>query len=90
MLISYTCFAEALQHWESSRVSMVVCTSPLLTLALSHPASLMWPNRIMPDNLNVLGMFGAAVVVSGSMLCSFGGQRSNHQESFSNQESCSE
>lgn len=87
MLISCTCFAEALQHWESSRVSMVVCTSPLLTLALSHPASLIWPGRIMPDNLNVLGVSGAIVVVSGSMLCAFGGQRSDNQESSSNQES---
>lgn len=90
MLISYTCFAEALQHWESSRVSMVVCTSPLLTLALSHPASLIWPGRIMPDNLNVLGLVGAIVVVSGSMLCSFGGRRSNSRKTPRNEESCSD
>lgn len=89
MLISYTCFAEALQHWESSRVSMVVCTSPLLTLALSHPASLIWPGRIMPDNLNILGVSGAIVVVSGSMLCAFGGQRTDRQKQTSNQESFS-
>lgn len=75
MLISYTCFAEALQHWESSRVSTVVCTIPLLTLALSHVAASFWPDRIMPDNFNLLGLFGAAVVVLGSMLCSFGGHR---------------
>lgn len=87
MLISYTCFAEALQHWESSRVSMVICTSPLLTLAMSHPAALIWPDRIMPDNLNLPGFLGAMVVVSGSMLCSFGGQRSDDQDISSNQES---
>lgn len=86
MLISYTCFAEALQHWESSRVSMVVCTSPLVTLALSHPAALIWPGRIMPDNLNTVGLIGAMVVVSGSMLCSFGGQRSGSQEMTTDQE----
>lgn len=75
MLISYTRFAEALQYWKSSRVSMVVCTSPLLTLAMSHSASLIWSGRIMPDHLNVLGLSGALVVVSGSMLCSFSGRR---------------
>lgn len=75
MLISYTCFAEALQHWESSRVSTVICTSPLLTLALSHVAATFWPGRIMADDINLIGLFGAVIVVAGSMLCSFGGQR---------------
>lgn len=88
MLISYTCFAEALQHWESSRVSMVVCTSPLLTLALSHVAASVWPGRIMSDDLNILGLAGAMVVVSGSMLCSFGGCRSGHPEVVRKQNSC--
>ena len=75
MLISYTCFAEALQHWESSRVSTVVCTSPLLTLAWSYVAATVWPGRIMPDQINTIGLLGAVVVVTGSMLCSFGGRQ---------------
>ena len=77
-LIGYGCFAEALQHWEASRVSTVICTTPLLTLVLSHPAHRIWPDQILADDLTALGIFGAVLVVSGSMLAALGG-RPNRQ-----------
>lgn len=75
VLVGYGCFAEALEHWEASRVSAVVCTTPLLTLILTHPAHLLWPDRIMPDNLNTPGLCGAVLTVAGSMLSALGGHR---------------
>ncbi len=81
VLIGYGCFAEALQHWEASRVSTVVCTTPLLTLALSHPAHAIWPERIMPDDMNAIGLVGAMLVVAGSMLAALGGRQGNDVES---------
>ena len=75
VLIGYGCFAEALRHWEASRVSMVICTTPLLTLALSHPAHVIWPEQIMPENMNVAGWVGALLVVGGSVLAAFGGRK---------------
>ena len=74
-LIGYGCFAEALQHWEASRVSTVICTTPLLTLALSQPAHAIWPDRIMIEDLNTIGLLGAVLVVTGSMLAALGGRQ---------------
>ena len=76
-LVGYGCFAESLQHWEASRVSTVICTTPLLTLALSRPAQAFWPDRIMTDDLNAIGLLGAVLVVTGSMLAAVGGRQRN-------------
>ena len=73
-LIGYGCFAEALQHWEASRVSTVVCVTPLLTLGLSYPAHLVWPDHILPEELPPIGIVGAVLVVAGSMAAALGGQ----------------
>ena len=80
VLIGYGCFAEALRHWEASRVSTVICTTPLLTLALSHPAHAIWPDRIMPNDMNTIGLSGAVLVVAGSMLAAVGGRKPNSLE----------
>lgn len=77
VLIGYGCFAEALRHWEASRVSTVICTTPLLTLMLSHPAHTIWPDHIMPDNMNPIGVIGALLVVAGSMLAALAGRELN-------------
>ena len=77
VLIGYGCFAEALRHWEASRVSTVICTTPLLTLASSHPAHAIWPDRIMPDDINAIGLIGALLVVAGAMLAALGGRQQN-------------
>ena len=74
-LVGYGCFAEALEHWEASRISTVVCTTPLLSLILSHFAHSIWPQQVMSDDLNVLGVGGAILVVAGSMLAALGGRR---------------
>ena len=81
VVIGYGCFAEALQHWEASRVSTVVCTTPLLTLAMSHPAHAIWPERIMPDDMNAIGLIGAMLVVAGSMLAALGGRQGDNVKS---------
>lgn len=80
VLIGYGCFAEALRHWEASRVSTVICTTPLFTLAFSHPAHTIWPDRILPDDMNAVGLIGASLVVAGLMLAALGGRQPNAVE----------
>ena len=73
-LIAYGAFAEALDHWEASRVSAVLAITPLLTLAWM---ALLAPmiSSIEPEPLNQLSLIGAALVVGGSMLMSIAGRR---------------
>ena len=66
-VIAYGCFAEALEHWEVSRVSAVVTIAPLVTLAGMHAASRLWPDRLAAEGLTWPSVVGALVVVAGAM-----------------------
>jgi len=68
-LIAYGSFAEALDHWEASRISAVLTLIPLITVVATKAASGWWPHLVAPERLNTLNLLGALLVVSGSMLC---------------------
>jgi drug/metabolite transporter (DMT)-like permease len=71
-VIAYGAFAEALKHWEASRVGATLTLTPLFTMAamwiLEHTA----PGLVKPEQLNALSVLGALIVVGGSMLCALG------------------
>ncbi|MBI2380451.1 MAG: DMT family transporter [Gammaproteobacteria bacterium] len=67
-LIAYGCFAEALAHWEASRVSAVLALGPLMTLLAMELVGVFVPDWLAPESLSALSLAGAALVVSGSML----------------------
>jgi drug/metabolite transporter (DMT)-like permease len=71
-LLGYGAFAEALEHWEVSRVSAVLALAPLFTLAGMWLAQSLVPGLIQPEGLNELSILGAALVVAGSALCALG------------------
>ena len=71
-VIAYGAFAEALKHWEASRVGATLTLTPLFTIVamwiLEHAA----PGLVKPEQLNSLSVLGALIVVGGSMLCALG------------------
>jgi drug/metabolite transporter (DMT)-like permease len=71
-VVAYGAFAEALRHWEASRVGATLTLTPLFTMAtmwiLEHTAS----GLVKPEGLNTLSVVGALIVVGGSMLCALG------------------
>lgn len=71
-VVAYGCFAEALEHWEVSRVSAVVTLAPLVTLAAMQGATLAWPGSIQAERLSALSIAGALLVVGGAMLAALG------------------
>lgn len=73
-LFAYGAFAEALDHWEASRVSAVLSITPLLTLLFSYLLGLI-TTRVSAEPLNYLSLCGALLVVIGSMLTALGGRR---------------
>ncbi|MBD2102094.1 DMT family transporter [Leptolyngbya sp. FACHB-261] len=66
-LMAYGAFAEALEHWEASRVSAVLSLTPLVTLGAVFTVDLIWPTLMPPEPLTVLGLTGAVLVVVGSL-----------------------
>ncbi len=69
-IAAYGAFAEALAHWEASRVSAILATTPLLTIAAASAVHALWPQLLAPERITPLGYLGAALVVAGSALVS--------------------
>jgi drug/metabolite transporter (DMT)-like permease len=74
-LVAYGAFAEALAHWQASRVSAILATTPLLCLLAVGLTHSVWPAAIAPEHVTALAIFGAILVVIGSALSSLLGQK---------------
>ena len=67
---AYLAFAEALAHWEGSRVASACSLIPVITVlavALTHHLA---PGLIPAERIALAGWVGAALIVSGSALSS--------------------
>ncbi|WP_338525681.1 DMT family transporter [Pseudomonas batumici] len=71
-LVAYGAFAEALAHWEASRVSATLAITPLVTFAAVALAAWLWPGFVQAEDINGLGYGGALLVVLGSALVALG------------------
>ncbi|HET9484656.1 MAG TPA: DMT family transporter [Xanthomonadales bacterium] len=67
---AYGAFAEALAHWEASRVSVVLALTPLLTVATVEATHAIAPGLVAPERIAMLGWAGALLVIAGSALTS--------------------
>lgn len=66
-VVAYGAFAEALHHWEASKVSAVLAITPLLTILSANLVAWIWP-QFSPQQLNIWSWMGAILVVAGSAL----------------------
>ena len=71
---AYGAFAEALAHWEASRVSAILATTPLLCIAAITAVHALWPQWLAPERITPLGWIGAAMVMAGSAAVSLLGR----------------
>ncbi|MEN4829262.1 DMT family transporter [Pseudomonas sp. P39-UII1] len=71
-LVAYGAFAEALAHWEASRVSATLALTPLVTFVAVAIAAWLWPDYVQAEDINALGYVGAVTVVLGSSLVALG------------------
>ncbi|KPA89031.1 putative permease [Pseudomonas asplenii] len=71
-LVAYGAFAEALAHWEASRVSATLAITPLITFGSVALAAWIWPDYVHAEDINGLGYGGALLVVLGSALVALG------------------
>lgn len=67
-VVAYGAFAEALHHWEASKVSAVLALTPLVTILAANIIATIWPDFIQAQHLNVWSWLGALLVVTGSTL----------------------
>ncbi|MEH2169810.1 MAG: DMT family transporter [Nostoc sp.] len=71
-LIAYSAFSESLQHWEASRVSAVIALAPIVTLISVVVVSVIAPSWIPRENFTLIAIFGAGLVVTGSVAIALG------------------
>ena len=71
-LVAYGAFAEALAHWEGSRVSATLAITPLVTFGSVALAAQWWPEHVHPEEVNGLAYVGAVLVVLGSAVTAIG------------------
>jgi drug/metabolite transporter (DMT)-like permease len=71
-VVAYGCFAEALEHWEVSRVSAVVTLAPLFTMLAMQLGAVFWPAIAEMESLTLLNVIGSLMVVAGSMTTALG------------------
>ncbi len=69
-LAAYGAFAEALAHWEASRVSVVLALTPVMTVATVEATHAVAPALITPGRIALAGWAGALLVIAGSALTS--------------------
>ncbi len=67
-VVAYGAFAEALHHWEASKVSAVLAITPLVTIGSAKILAWNWPELISAQQLNGWSLLGACLVVVGSAL----------------------
>jgi drug/metabolite transporter (DMT)-like permease len=67
---AYGAFAEALAHWEASRVSAILSLSPLMAFLSSLIAHQIWPDLIRAESVGWIGAVGGLLVIGGAMLTS--------------------
>ncbi|MEL7034564.1 MAG: DMT family transporter [Cyanobacteria bacterium J06592_8] len=71
-LIAYGSFAEALEHWEASRVSAVLAIPPIITLICVDVFSAFFPEIITAEHHTPVAILGAVLVVMGSATIALG------------------
>jgi len=67
-ILGYGAFAEALAHWEASRVSAVIATTPLMTWGFNMIAAKFAPSYAQAEGLSFVSLIGAGLVTLGSAL----------------------
>jgi drug/metabolite transporter (DMT)-like permease len=71
-LVGYGALAEAMARWQAAQVSAIITLTPLFTLLFSDLLALAWPDFFAMPILNLVGYFGAFVVVAGAMYSAIG------------------
>lgn len=71
-LIGYGAYAEALNRWDVSKVSVVITQVPLFTILFSHLFHYIAPEYFANPQLNTVSYIGAFVVVLGAIMSAVG------------------
>lgn len=81
-LIAYGAFAEAMDHWEASRVSAIVSLTPLGTILTAAIIHYYWPQLMAAEKIDLVGWIGTFMVICGSVLTAVAGDNQQKSAGF--------
>jgi len=87
-LLAYGCFAEALEHWEASRVSAILAIVPLITLTFMELAVPVYPDLASSEKITWVSFLGAMIVVTGTVIFVLRKNKRMHCETKARQAHC--
>lgn len=67
-LIGYGAYGEALNHWDTSKVSIVTTTLPIFTMIFSAIGHALYPDLLDNPDMNCISYIGTFIVVTGAIL----------------------
>ncbi|WGE86968.1 DMT family transporter [Actinobacillus equuli subsp. haemolyticus] len=71
-LIGYGAYGEALNHWDTSKVSVVTTMIPVFTMLFAFIGHYFFPDTFDNPDMNLISYIGALIVVIGAMLAAVG------------------
>jgi drug/metabolite transporter (DMT)-like permease len=71
-VVAYGAFAEALAHWDASRVAAVLAITPVMTIVSATAVSALWPRLAVATRLSGVGLVAVGLVVVGALLTALG------------------
>ncbi|PXF63277.1 DMT family transporter [Kangiella spongicola] len=74
-IVAYGAFAEALAHWEASRVSAILALTPLVTIMSMKIVAYFFPDHLPDEPMNALSIVGSVMVVLGSATTAVAGNK---------------
>ena len=74
-IVAYGAFAEALAHWEASRVSAILALTPLVTIMSMKVVAYFYPDYLPDEPMNALSIVGSIMVVLGSATTAVAGKK---------------
>ncbi|GAA0199983.1 DMT family transporter [Kangiella japonica] len=74
-IVAYGAFAEALAHWEASRVSAILALTPLVTIMSMKVVAYFFPDYLPDEPMNALSVVGSVMVVLGSATTAVAGNK---------------
>ena len=72
--ISYGAYAEALNYWDATKVSVVTVLIPIFTMVFQAIGHTFLPDNIAPLDMNLISYLGAFIVIIGTVLSISGGK----------------
>ena len=75
-VVAYGAFTQSMRHIDTTKVSTIIATIPLITIVAAYLAYIIWPNYYKFDQINPIGWLGIILVVGSVVIFNRKGSQS--------------